>query len=338
MSGGRGFVYGPVPSRRLGASLGVDVVPMKVCCYDCLYCQLGPTRELTQERREFFPVGEVLADVERRLHLWPPPDVVTVAGSGEPTLYSSLGALLEGLKTLTAIPIALLTNGALFHRADVRREARAADLVLPSLDAGDDATFALVNRPAPELSLGQVVDGLARFRGEYPGKIWLEVMVLAGVTDTVERLAPIARLACRLAPDRIQLNTPVRPTFDERAAPVPPERLAELCSIFDPTAEVVVETSGRHHDDVADRSGVDEELPALLQRRPCTLDEIATGLRRHPNDVLKALVHLEREGNVHRVLRGGRVYWHAIGGGTEPEREAASERGRRARRPSARRT
>jgi wyosine [tRNA(Phe)-imidazoG37] synthetase (radical SAM superfamily) len=310
----RGHVYGPVPSRRLGASLGVDVVPLKACPYDCIYCQLGSTRKLTAERVAFFPVEEILADVERRLQLWPPPDVVTVAGSGEPTLYSGLGALIDGIKRITDTRVALLTNGALFHRADVRAEAARADIVLPSLDAGDRATFRMVNQPVSGLTLQKVVDGLAAFRREYHGEIWLEVMVVAGITDACERVRAIAALARRIAPDRIQLNTPVRPTFEERAAPVPAARLVELARLFSPAAEVITEWEGRHEDGSAPRSPESDDVLALLRRRPCTVDDVAAGLGLHPNTAVKTLAALEHQGEVHRVLRGGRVFWHAVPG------------------------
>jgi wyosine [tRNA(Phe)-imidazoG37] synthetase (radical SAM superfamily) len=306
-------VYGPVPSRRLGASLGVDVVPLKVCPYDCIYCQLGPTRTLTAERAFFFSVEEVLAGVERRMRLWPPPDVITMAGSGEPTLYAGLGALIEGIKRLTDTPVVVLTNGALFHRADVRAEAARADIVLPSLDAGDEATFQLVNRPVPGLTLEQVVDGLAAFHRAYRGEVWLEVMVVAGITDTPEHIRAIARLARRIAPDRIQLNTPVRPTFEERAAPVPASRLAELGRLFSPAAEVIAEW-GEGGDQALRRAPESEEVLALLRRRPCTVDDVAAGLGLHPNPVVKTLAGLEHQGEVRRVLSGGRVFWHAVPG------------------------
>jgi wyosine [tRNA(Phe)-imidazoG37] synthetase (radical SAM superfamily) len=309
----RRHVYGPVPSRRLGASLGVDVVPLKVCPYDCIYCQLGPTRTLSAERSLYFPVEEILADVDRRLRLWPPPDVITVAGSGEPTLYAGLGALLDGIKRITDMRVALLTNGALFHRADVRAEAARADIVLPSLDAGDEATFRGVNRPVSGLTLNKVVEGLAAFRREYRGEIWLEVMVVAGITDTPEHVRAIAALARRIAPDRIQLNTPVRPTFDERAAPVPAARLAELARLFSPAAEVIAEW-GEGHDQALSRAPESEEVLALLRRRPCTADDVAAGLGLHPNAVVKALAGLEQQGEVHCVLSGGRVFWHAVPG------------------------
>jgi len=318
-----GHVYGPVPSRRLGASLGVDVVPLKVCSYDCIYCQLGATRELTRTRRAFFPASEVLAEVGERLRRWPPPDVITIAGSGEPTLYAGLGEVIDGIKGMTEIPVALLTNGALFCRPDVRREAARADLVLPSLDAGDEETFRMVNRPAPGLTLEEVVNGLAEFRREFHGKIWLEVMVLAGITETPEQIRAIARLAYRIAPDRIQLNTAVRPTFNEAAAPVTAERLAELSRFFTPEAEVIAEWGGRHRDGPARRAPQSDAVLALLRRRPCTVDDIAGGLNLHPNAVLKALGSLEREGEVHRVLRDGHVFWHAIPGPSRSRRRGA---------------
>jgi wyosine [tRNA(Phe)-imidazoG37] synthetase (radical SAM superfamily) len=308
----RGFTYGPVPSRRLGFSLGVDVVPLKVCSYDCIYCQLGPTRQLTTERAMFFPVREIVADVERRLGLWPEPDVITVAGSGEPTLYAGMGELIAAIKAMSKIPVALLTNGALFHREDVRVEAARADLVLPSLDAGDEAMFQAVDRPAPGLTLRKVVDGLAAFRAVYRGKIWLEVMVLAGINDTPEQVRRIARLVRRIAPDRIQLNTAVRPTFVECAAPVPAGRLRELTALFSPVAEVIAEWSGRHRDENAGALPASGAILELLRRRPCTVDDIAAGTHRHANEILKSLGAMERAGEVHRVVREGRVFWYVI--------------------------
>lgn len=318
----RAHTYGPVPSRRLGSSLGVDVAPFKACSYDCIYCQLGPTTKLTTERTLFFPVDEVIEDVGRRLASCRRPDVITVAGSGEPTLYLGLGELIEGIKRITDIPVALLTNGSLFFREDVRVEAALADIVLPSLDAGDEETFRLVNRPSPGLTLSRVVGGLAAFRDVYGGKVWLEVMVLAGMTDTAERLAPVAEHASRLRPDRIHLNTPVRPTFNEQALPLPDDVLAGLCAVFTPAAEVVTERPRPYGDAAADASSAEGEVVALIRRRPCTVDDIAEGLSLHRNAVLKVLAALGSRGAVHRVLRDGRVFWHAIERPAQRERDS----------------
>jgi hypothetical protein len=180
-----------------------------------------------------------------------------------------------------------------------------------------------VNRPVPGLTLESVVDGLATFRRTYRGKIWLEVMVLAGIDDGPEQIARIARLARRIAPDRIQLNTPVRPTFDERAAPVPAPVLEDLCGLFPGGAEVIAEWGAAPGAAVRDTPGVGEVL-ALLRRRPCSADDVAAGLALHPNAVVKALTALERRGEAHRVLRDGRVFWHAVGAGRSDLAEDAS--------------
>ena len=153
-------IYGPVPSRRLGTSLGVDLVPFKVCSYDCVYCQLGRTRWISCDREAFVPPARLVEEIRQALVQGPLPDVITLAGSGEPTLYEPLGELIRALKTLTGIPVALLTNGALFWKPEVRRDAALADLVLPSLDAGDEATFQAVNRPHPGLTLEETLQGL----------------------------------------------------------------------------------------------------------------------------------------------------------------------------------
>jgi wyosine [tRNA(Phe)-imidazoG37] synthetase (radical SAM superfamily) len=307
MTSPRGHVYGPVPSRRLGASLGVDVVPMKACSYDCIYCQLGPTRTLTDRREPFFPVDEVLADVERRLGLWPPPDVITVAGSGEPTLFAGLGELIDSIKRTTRIPVALLTNGSLFHRADVRAEAARADVVLPSLDAGDEELFQWMNRPVAGLVLEEIVAGLRRFREEFDGLIWLEVMVLRGVTEAGDRVRRIADAAASLRPDRIHLNTPIRPPAESYAYAVSPERLARLCELFTPAAEAAAEPPGRNEGGEA--AGNAREILALVSRRPCTVLDVAGGLGVSVPAALKALESLVAEGALKGRLRGGRYFY-----------------------------
>lgn len=291
-----GRVYGPVPSRRLGRSLGVDVIPLKTCTFDCVYCQLGRTTEKTLERRAFFPLKDVVDQVKARLRETRPV-YVTVAGSGEPTLEARLGDLLEALKGISDVPVALLTNGSLLWDEDVQRAAALADLVIPSLDAGDEEFFRWVNRPAEGLSLDLILNGLASFREHYAGQIWLEVMVLAGMSETRKRLQALAAAAARVRADRIQLNTPVRPGGQDFTVPLRADRLADLCPLFAPRAEVV---AGNGHADAgglqtdADR----ERLLALLRRRPCTLEDVCRGLGLVPNEALKAVSVLFGEGKV----------------------------------------
>ena len=309
-----GHVYGPVPSRRLGRSLGVDLVPMKSCPYDCVYCQLGPTRSLTVRRQTFAPVAGIVEELGRALARAPAPAAITLAGSGEPTLYRPLGELITAIKRITAIPVVLLTNGALFCDAGVRREAALADRVLPSLDAGDERFFRYVNRPHDTLTLEKVVAGLEAFRAEYERPIWLEVMVVAHQTDRGLRLQRIADQARRIQPDRIQLNTPVRPARLGRSAIVARERLDRLCALFTPTAEVIADFKTAPTSESEEGGALQQRLLELLARRPCTLDESATGLAVAPHAVAKALTALRAAGLVRQRRRGKQSYFVATQG------------------------
>jgi wyosine [tRNA(Phe)-imidazoG37] synthetase (radical SAM superfamily) len=300
-------VYGPVPSRRLGRSLGVDLVPFKTCPYNCVYCQLGPTTRHTAERSLHFPVEAIVVEVLERASA-SRPNVITLAGSGEPTLFAGLGDLIDGIKAGSDVPVALLTNGALFRDPELRREAALADFVLPSLDAGDEAFFQWVNRPVAGLTLDEVTDGLVRFRDAYRGRIWLEVMILQGYTELPQQLHAIAARARRIKPDAIQLNTPVRPAVFDFVRPVPEERLASFCNLFEPIAEVIAEEQGTIGNAPFAHADA-ERIVALLSRRPCTLDDVCTGLGTVAPGTLKVLEALVREGRVGERLRDGRVFY-----------------------------
>ena len=175
MSGEKKYFYGPVPSRRLGLSFGVDIVPFKVCTLDCIYCQLGKSTDLTIERSNYGPVEPILAELKETLSKGLKTEFITIAGSGEPTLNLQLGKLIEGIKKITDIPVAILTNGTLFYNEDVRIDCSKADVVIPSLDAGDAETFQKVNRPHRDINIENLIFGLSKFRDEFSGQIWLEV-------------------------------------------------------------------------------------------------------------------------------------------------------------------
>ena len=234
-------VFGPVPSRRLGRSLGVDLVPFKTCTYDCIYCQLGRTTCKTVERKEWVPMDAVLDELKQKLTCRP--DYITLSGSGEPTLHSRLGEIIEHIQAMTAVPVAVLTNGSLLWQAEVRAEVALADVVLPSLDAPDAERFEFINRPHPNVTFERLVEGLAALRREFSGKYWLEVMLLGGYTSLPAQVRQLAEWARRIRPDRVQLNTAVRPPAEEYAMAVPPERLTELARLFEPAAEVIAEHS-----------------------------------------------------------------------------------------------
>jgi wyosine [tRNA(Phe)-imidazoG37] synthetase (radical SAM superfamily) len=293
-------VFGLVASRRLGRSLGIDVVPHKTCTYDCVYCQLGRTTCQTIERRAWFTLDEILADVRNGLDT--SPDYVTIGGSGEPTLYADIGALITELKSLTTIPVAVLTNGSLLWRADVRAALQQADVVIPSLDAADEVAFLVVNRPHEALSVEQVWQGLVEFRRSYRGAYWLEVFLIDGPSSAQPRLSRLVECVRRIGADRVQLNTVTRPPAESWVAPVPPARLAEIAQTFAPPAEVIAARL-THPVSLPDQVTRDTVL-GLLQRRPCTLADIAAGLAAHHHVVIKILDELIADGQVHAEVVG----------------------------------
>lgn len=302
------YAFGPVPSRRLGRSLGVDLVPPKTCTFDCVYCQLGRTTELTVERACRAPVDDVLADVARRLAA--EPDYLTVSGSGEPTLHSEIGEVIRGLHELSDVPVAVLTNGSLLYLPEVRRALRAADRVIPSLDVPDEALFEAVNRPHAALTFDSLVDGLVRFREEYDGVLALEVLLLGGVTDSVDVVTRLAPLIERIAPDVVQLGTVIRPPAEAGVRAVPPEVLHDRAALLPGRVEVTVDVAPPPVD--APLAAVATDAVELVARRPCTVDDVAAGLGIHPGEALKLLRALSLEGRVETRREGQRTYYVAV--------------------------
>jgi wyosine [tRNA(Phe)-imidazoG37] synthetase (radical SAM superfamily) len=303
-----GHVFGPVPSRRLGRSLGVDLVPFKTCTYDCIYCQLGPTTCKTFQRKEWVPVELVLQQVEEKLDTRP--DYITLSGSGEPTLFTPLDKLIEGIRALTDIPIAVLTNGSLLDDWDVQWELSGADLVIPSLDAGHERSFRLVNRPHEGISFERMLKGLVSSRRRFHKPYWLEVFLLGGYTTSERELAEIRRCVELIQPDRVQLNTVTRPPAEDYAIAVPRGRLEEIAATFSPPAEVIAEFHSVQALEVGEASR--EEILQLLRRRPCSIDDIADGLGMHRNEVLKSVEHLNTEGLVEGSQVAGKSYYRAV--------------------------
>jgi wyosine [tRNA(Phe)-imidazoG37] synthetase (radical SAM superfamily) len=301
----RSLVYGPVPSRRLGRSLGVDLVPFKTCTYDCVYCQLGPTTHKTTLRERWVEPARVLDQVRGRLDSRP--DVIALAGSGEPTLFAGLGEVVDGIKAMADVPLVVITNGSLLGRPDVQRDLARADIVLPSLDAVDDDSFRAVNRPHEDLGFAELVDGMAAFRASFSGEIWLEVMLLDGVTGTGPVVEKLARHAARISPDRIQLNTVVRPPAERDARPVSPESLEHFATAFTPAAEVIAGAPELNPDQEATAA----DVLTLISRRPCTVADVAAGLGVHQNTALKVLSALVERAEAQRRDHGGGVFYAA---------------------------
>ncbi len=303
-------VFGPVPSRRLGRSLGVDLVPSKACSYDCIYCQLGHTTNKTIERREYVPMSDVLMELEERLAAGTHADYITLSGSGEPTLHSDIGDIIRTIKTITDIPVAVLTNGSLLWDPDVRRELSAADLVIPSLDAGDEEAFARVNRPHGSIAFEPMIEGLVSFGQEYAGEIWLEVLLLDGITATKQEATKIARQVEKIRADRVQIGTVSRPPANVAACATSPAVLTELAVLFGKTAEVIHGFSGtlEEHSFLAGKAGILD----LVQGRPHTLDEISGVLAINRNETLKILEGMLNEGLLNSRIRRGARYFESV--------------------------
>ena len=308
-------VYGPVPSRRLGRSLGVDLVPFKTCSYDCVYCQLGRTTTKTTERKEYVPVEEVLSELREKLAAGEPCDFIGLAGSGEPTLHSGIGTLVREIKRMTKTPVAVLTNGSLLWMEEVREALSGADLVLPSLDAGDAHLFEWVNRPAEGISFERMVDGLESFTKRFRGEVWLEVLLLDGVTAYPAQVDKIAALVRRIGPSRVQLNTVSRPPAELFAKPVPEGRMLALASLFPGRVEVL---TVREEPGGTGGSGAgpgEPDILTLLARRPCTAFDVAVGLGLHLTEALKHLDHLCAAGRVKAATADGRTFYIVTGRG-----------------------
>jgi wyosine [tRNA(Phe)-imidazoG37] synthetase (radical SAM superfamily) len=301
------FVYGPVPSRRLGHSLGVDILPFKTCSLDCVYCQLGSTGKTTNRRRAYFSPRDVLAQIRAVLDSGQRVDHITFSGSGEPTLNANLGRIIRGLKKITNVPVAVLTNGTLLTRKDVRGDLLAADVVAPSLDAVPARLFRAVNRPHPSLDAGRVVKGLARFRREFRGQIWLEIMLVKGVNDTPDHIRDLRTAVAAIRPDRLQLNTVVRPPAEAVARPLSARELERIRRLFGGNAEVVADFgAGRG---AATKADLDEAITAMVRRRPVTAADVSAALGRPRDEVLKAAARLLGAGLAKAVRHGRKTFY-----------------------------
>jgi len=301
------YLYGPVPSRRLGRSYGVDIVPFKVCTLDCVYCQLGKTTNRTIERKDYGPIGPILAELRETLAEGLEADFITIAGSGEPTLNSRLGELIDGIKKISDIPVAILTNGTLLYKEDVRADCSKADVVMPSLDAGDKQTFQKVNRPHRDISIENLISGLCAFREEFAGRIWLEVFFVEGLNTEDEQIAKIRDAIELIRPDKIQLNTAVRPTAEADIKRLDAEKLQAVAARLGPKCEVVADFSLSHHGKAFENKA--EDVLSILKRRPCSLNDICSGLGIGRNEALKYVTGLQHKGIIHSEKKDGRIFF-----------------------------
>jgi len=295
-----GYLFGPVLSRRLGLSMGVDLLKYKTCNLDCVYCELGRTPCLTSCRDRFVPRQKVIKEIE--LKRSEPFDHLTFAGSGEPTLSLDLGEIVTQAKKIVDAPVAVITNSTLLSSPSVRKEVAAADVVLPSLDAVSQTAFQAINRPASGLLAEEMIAGLKDFRKEFSGEIWLEVMLVKGINDA--EAEAIARAAESTEPDRIQLNTVVR-TPAEPVEALSEEEMQRMLEIF-PGAELIPDW------DWNVPARLRDQLIDLLSDKPCTLEEISRQMEIEGSDAIKYCKILEKDGLISRRLHCGKLFFHAV--------------------------
>jgi wyosine [tRNA(Phe)-imidazoG37] synthetase (radical SAM superfamily) len=266
-------IFGPVPSRRLGLSLGVDLVPHKTCSLDCVYCECGRTTRLTTTPDAYVPLEPVKAELTAFLSTSPDIDFITFSGSGEPTLHSGIGEMAEFIKkNFPAYKLALLTNGTLLGREDVRNRLLAVDVVIASVDGGSREAFQRINRPHPDLSLADIEAGLISFRKMFANSLWVEVFLVPGCNTSREELARIRGMLERVHPDKVQVNTLDRPGTESWVVSLEEDELKRAASFLQ-NAELISSAGSRRFpgesDDLADR------ILSVVQRRPLTLEDIS---------------------------------------------------------------
>jgi wyosine [tRNA(Phe)-imidazoG37] synthetase (radical SAM superfamily) len=307
------LVFGPVPSRRLGFSLGVDMVPKKHCTFDCIYCQVGKTTSKATERQAFIDpdvvIGQVIEKVKKIRHV----DYVSLSGSGEPTLNSNLGLILAGLKKRIDLPLTVITNASLLSDEQVRRELRHADLVLPSLDAPDETVFHLINRPHPKLSFAGLIEGLRIFGEEYKGRIWLEIMLIKQINDSPQQIEMFKQILTNIRVDKIHLNTVTRPPLEKLAQEIGSLELATIADMLGSQSEVICGFGKRGQ--INDRKEWNEAILAILKRRSLSFDDVLRITSVSTLQAKRRLNDLIRQKKVKTVVFNEQVYYLPEGEG-----------------------
>lgn len=301
-------VFGPVPSRRLGFSLGIDLVPLKTCTYNCIYCQLFQTSNHTLERQSFFDKHEIVVEVLDAIKENKNIDYLTLSGSGEPTLNSDIGYIIDELKQHTEIPIVLITNSSLLWMPEVRENIKHADVVMPSIDSIEDVSWRKINRPIDGIDLSLINKGLKDFTESFKGDIWMEVMLVEGVNDNIDEVKKLAEFVNSLNVDKVQINTVVRPPNEEYAKPLSKDFLDQVVTFFNHETEIIAPFKKEgNQTEVEDKKKL---IVDLLTRRPCILSEMAESLGVNINEASKLLQVLEDEKTVMRLKSGFYSLFH----------------------------
>jgi wyosine [tRNA(Phe)-imidazoG37] synthetase (radical SAM superfamily) len=306
------YVFGPVPSKRLGQSLGIDPIPLKTCNWNCVYCQLGRSVPLCNQRGEFFARQGILDEIRQALQSTPTDkiDWVTFVGSGETTLHSGLGWLIRQTRQITSLPIAVITNGSLLYLPEVRGELLAADSVLPTLDAGNASLYRRINRPWPRMTFERLVSGLEAFRREYNGRLWLEVMLVEGLNDSPPALVELAAILKRIHPEEVQINLPTRPPAEAWVLPASRQNVQQAQEILGTAARILPPPGG--YLNLGNPPDIEEAILNIITRHPMREEELLEALdNASPGAAQKALESLASSGQAKVVKRYGIRFWSA---------------------------
>jgi wyosine [tRNA(Phe)-imidazoG37] synthetase (radical SAM superfamily) len=291
------FVFGPVPSRRLGFSLGVDIIPHKYCNFDCIYCQIGKTTHKNATRKMFFEVEEVVKEIINTIQYTEKVDFVTFSGSGEPTLNENLGAMIKEVKKSVNTPIAVITNSSSLW----------IDVVLPSLDAASNEVFKSINRPQANLELTLIIEGIRSFKKNYKGRIWLEIMLIKGMNDTPDELQKLRFIANDLKVDKIHLNTVTRPPSENNAGPLNREELEKIRDFFGNQCEII--SPFKRNNIHKEREGWTRTLVDILKRRSLTIQDIIGITGASSFRIKEELDKMVKKGSVKAYRLGNDIYY-----------------------------
>jgi wyosine [tRNA(Phe)-imidazoG37] synthetase (radical SAM superfamily) len=303
----KSHLYGPVNSRRLGISLGVDIVPYKVCSFDCIYCQVGQTTSKMITRKKYFSTAKILQEIDQILSLGKKINYITLSGSGEPTLNSNIGIIIKEIKKLTHIPVAVITNSSLLCDKYVQEELMEVDVLLPSLDAVREKTFKLINQPHKALCLSKILSGLKDFRKKFKGKIWLEIMLIKNINDSLEELMSIRKEIKNLSPDKVQLNTVVRPPREKGVEALNLEELNRVKNILGGNCEIIVHTGKMEK--IIYSQDIEKDIISLISRRSITLADISNSLGMKSNKLREYLKNLEKKNKIKKIKYKGVTFY-----------------------------
>ncbi len=307
------YIYGPVPSRRLGLSLGINIVPYKTCSYNCIYCEVGKTTRLAVKRKSFFSPDEIIQEFCDYINKVGKLNYVTLSGSGEPTLNKDIGVLINRVKDETDKPVAVLTNGSLLWMDEVKEELKNADVIIPSLDAASENMFKMINRPHPSLNINRIIEGIKDFTQSFKGKLWLEVLLVRGMNDTKDETRKIAEAINVINPSKVQLGTVTRPGVEDYALPVAAEKLNSIKEELNKLCHAPVETIREFDKSNVDfLVNLDKAVLKMIAIRPCTLEDLIRAFDVDEQTMKATLEKLKQERSIEQGVFSGKMFFKGL--------------------------